>query len=429
MKRTLLRAGVAALAALGLGLGACGGAKPSGGAEGASAWALTGGAQEVVRAAFDKWNSDNPDRQIAVEYMGNDAYKEKIRTAVNTPQSPTLVWSWGGGTLRDYVNNGMVVDLTDSTTELQNKLFPAILETGKVDGKVYALPVNQAQGVYFYLNKEVLDAHGLSVPQTWDDLLTAVKTLKAAGVTPIALAGQSQWPYLMWIQYLTDRIGGPEVFQRVLDGEPGAWSDPAILKALEMIQELVELGAFGDAYGSVTADAGGDIAMVHTGKAAMVLQGAWVWTSFHEDNPTFASSGNLLYSTFPTIAGGKGNPKNLVGNPANYWSVSAKASEDAQKTVTDYLNTINLNDAYVDHLLEIGAVPGVKGIDDKIAKAKDSDYLSFIYNSLGDAEHFQLSWDQALPSEQSQALLTNLSQVFLLQLTPQQFVDNMNATL
>ena len=97
--------------------------------------------------------------------------------------------------------------------------------------------------------------------------------------------------------------------------------------------------------------------------------------------------------------------------------------------MTDYLNTINLNDAYVDHLLEIGAVPGVKGIDDKIAKAKDSDYLSFIYNSLGDAEHFQLSWDQALPSEQSQALLTNLSQVFLLQLTPQQFVDNMNATL
>ena len=46
-----------------------------------------------------------------------------------------------------------------------------------------------------------------------------------------------------------------------------------------------------------------------------------------------------------------------------------------------------------------------------------------------DAPHFQLSWDQALPAAQSQALLDNLSQLFLGQIDPQQFSDAMDATL
>ncbi|GCE23645.1 hypothetical protein KDK_74450 [Dictyobacter kobayashii] len=43
--------------------------------------------------------------------------------------------------------------------------------------------------------------------------------------------------------------------------------------------------------------------------------------------------------------------------------------------------------------------------------------------------HFQLSWDQALLPQPAQVLLTNLDQLFLKQITPQQFSDNMNKTL
>jgi raffinose/stachyose/melibiose transport system substrate-binding protein len=45
------------------------------------------------------------------------------------------------------------------------------------------------------------------------------------------------------------------------------------------------------------------------------------------------------------------------------------------------------------------------------------------------APHFQLSWDQALAPAPAQALLTNLSQLFLKQITPQQFSANMNKTI
>jgi len=46
-----------------------------------------------------------------------------------------------------------------------------------------------------------------------------------------------------------------------------------------------------------------------------------------------------------------------------------------------------------------------------------------------DAPHFQLSWDQALPSDQAQPLLDNLSRIFLGEITPEQFAEAMNATL
>jgi len=51
------------------------------------------------------------------------------------------------------------------------------------------------------------------------------------------------------------------------------------------------------------------------------------------------------------------------------------------------------------------------------------------YGMVRDAPSFQLSWDQALSPAQGQALLTNLDQIFLGQIKPQQFVDNMNAAI
>ena len=80
-------------------------------------------------------------------------------------------------------------------------------------------------------------------------------------------------------------------------------------------------------------------------------------------------------------------------------------------------------------MLDAGSVPPITGLEDKIAASADAEYLDFAYTMVGDAPHFQLSWDQALPPQQATELLTNLSQIFLGQITPEQFVTAMNATL
>lgn len=435
MRRTRSRALLTAAAVVAtLTVTACGGATPGGGgaasgnssAADTSAWVLTGGGWPVIEQSFDSWNTEHPDRSIAVESFANDAFKEKIRTSVGAGQAPTLILNWTGGTLADYVKNRQVVDITAQTKDLTSRVLPSVAQNGVLDGVTYAVPMNDVQPVIMYYNKALFDQVGLAVPQTYDELLAAAAKFKDAGIIPISIAGQSVWPELMWLQYLTDRIGGPQVFQNVLDGKPGAWSDPAITQALSKIKELVDAGAFGDGFASVTADQGADFALVHTGKAAMILQGSWGYATFKNDNPDFFST-SLGFTSFPTIAGGSGDPANIVGNPANFWSVAASATADAQQVATDYMAQSVYSDDVVKAMLDAGSLPPIKDLGDKIAASPDATYLNFTYDLVQNAPHFQLSWDQALPPQQATELLTNLSQVFLGQISPEQFATAMNA--
>ncbi|WP_199043232.1 ABC transporter substrate-binding protein [Glycomyces salinus] len=425
-RRSLMAFGVAApLLAAG-----CGNRPGGSGADGATAWALTGGSEEAFRQSFDSWNADHSDQEITAEYFANDAYKEKIRTAIGSGNAPTLIFGWAGATLADYVENGYVEDLTESTADLVERVLPSVAATGTIDGQVYAVPNNQSQPVLMYYNNDVLDAAGTQVPETWDDLLSAVDALKSNGIdAPIALAGQSVWPELMWISYLAERVGGPEAFNRVVAGEAGAWTHPDMVTAAGMITELVDAGGFGDSFASVVADAGADQALVYTGKSGMILQGSWIYPDFITDAPELVSGGGLAYGPFPQVDGGAGDPSNIVGNPANFWSVSADGSEEAREAATAYLSEAVYDDEHIDSLLSIGAVPPVIGLEDRIAEAENADFLSLNYEMVRDAANFQLSWDQAIPSDQAQELLNNLSQLFLGDIDADQFCSAMDATL
>ncbi|MDA2807704.1 extracellular solute-binding protein [Nocardiopsis suaedae] len=426
--RTLTAAAAVLTLSAAAGCGGFGGGGSDPGDGGATAWALTGGSEEAFRTSFASWNEANPDREISVEWFANDAYKEKIRTAVGSGNAPTLVFNWSGGTLADYAQSGQVQDLSGQVDGVTDKLLPSVAANAEVGGEVYAVPNNQAQPVVLYYTEEVLADAGVEPPETFADMLEAVDALKDEDVVPIALAGQSVWPELMWIQYLTDRVGGPEAFQRILDGEEGAWSDPAVIEAATAISDLVEAGAFGDGFASVDADSGADTALLHTGKAGMLLQGSWVYPNMVSDAPEFVEDG-LGYTTFPEVEDGSGDPSNIVGNPANFWSVSSDASEEDRQTAVDYINDQVYSEENVQSLLDLGAVPPVTGLEEEIAEQDDPAHLEFTYGMVRDAGHFQLSWDQALPPDQAQELLSNLDLLFLGELTPEEFGAAMDSTL
>lgn len=94
---------------------ACGTSGPgtSSAGGGASMWYLSGQPNETtMQKAVDAFTSANPDNKIAVTYFQNDAYKTKIKTAIGAGQAPTIIYGWGGGTLKTYAEAGQVDDLT-----------------------------------------------------------------------------------------------------------------------------------------------------------------------------------------------------------------------------------------------------------------------------------------------------------------------------
>ncbi|WP_027943328.1 extracellular solute-binding protein [Amycolatopsis taiwanensis] len=421
-QRTALAA--AGLAALLTFTTACGSSGP-GAANGVTAWALTGGDEQTFRASFQA-------DKVQGEFYGNDAYKQKIRSAIGADQAPTLVFSWGnGGMLRSWVDAGKIYDLSadvQANPAMTDRYLPSVLKAGQIDGKTYALPNNSIQPVMLFYNKDLFAQVGAQPPRTWDELMALVPKFNAAGIAPLSIGGQSKWPQLMWEEYLVDRIGGPEVFNAIAANKPGAWSDPAVTRANQMIQQLVDANGFVKGFNSIATDSNADTALLFTGKAAMYLMGSWAFPTVKQADPQFAAN-KLGYTTFPTVSGGVGDPKDIVGNPANFWSIAAHAGDEQKKAAVQYLKDGLMNNSYVDSLLASGSVPPVNGIQDKLAKAPDPDYLTYVYNLAAGAPNFQMSWDQALSTGQADALLTNLDQLFGKQITPEQFAANMNATI
>ena len=74
-----------------------------------------------------RFNQANPNDQIQGTTFQNDAYKTRIRTAVGANQAPTIIWGWGGGTLRSYVQAGQVEDLSSWFDQNAARQEPPVL--------------------------------------------------------------------------------------------------------------------------------------------------------------------------------------------------------------------------------------------------------------------------------------------------------------
>lgn len=421
----LAAGGSAALAAMLTGCNLVGSERSASGGNNATVWDIsTGGEQELLDRLVKRFNSEH-DVAATVQYFQNDPYKNKLRVSMGAGNPPDIFYGWGGGILKSYVDSGKVYDITDEVDT--DKYFPSVIEGATFDGKVYGVPKAGMQPVVFYYNKEIFDQNGLSVPRMWSELLDVVEQLKGAGVTPITLAGQNKWPYLMYEEYLVNRIGGPGPFEAVINGEPKAWSHPAFIEANTMIQDMVAMDAFPDGFTSLNYDTGQSTALLYSGDAAMQLMGTWDYADILSSAPEFIENGNLGYFNFPGVDGGEGDPKNVAGNLTNFYSIT-EASNAKEPAVT-FLQDGITSDFFIDGLIDLGLVPPVKGIEAQLEEKESSEWLLYVYNLAREAPYFDLSWDQSLPPEPAQALLTNLDRLFLREITPQQFSDSMNETL
>ncbi|WP_239579781.1 extracellular solute-binding protein [Microlunatus panaciterrae] len=394
-------------------------------------WALSGQPNEDIQknsvAAFNKLGKGT----MNVTFFQNDAYKTKIRTAVGAGQAPTMIYGWGGGILKSYADADQVEDLTSwlkDNADFKDKFLDATWGSATFDGKIFAIPCNNTQPIVMYYNKTQFEKAGADLPKSWDDVMNLVDVFNGKGVAPFSLGGQSKWTSMMWLEYLLDRIGGPEVFNAIFANKSDAWSDDAVIQTGQRVQELVKAKGFIKGFSSIAADSNADQALLYTGKAAMMLHGGWAYGGMKSAQPDFVKN-HLAFSNFPTIAGGKGDPKNTVGNPANYWSISAKASEDEKKVAKAYLTDGLFTDKDIDAYIASGGLPVVKAAQSKLAGSDNPEFLQFIYELSSQAPNFQQSWDQALSPTQADALLNNVDQLFLLQITPEKFASNMNATL
>ena len=427
---TLVAAATVATALAGCGSAAGSGKASSSSPAGGNAltmWLVTTGPSPintVINQAVSAFEKSHPGDTITIDYIENQSYKQKIQLAMGAGNPPAIFWTWGGGPLKQFIDAGDVASL--GQPGWASDFLPSSLDAVTFNGQLYGVPIEGTQPVYFFYNKSIFSKLGLTFPTTWSGLLSMISTLKSHGYAPISLANGDQWPGLMYLEYLTDRIGGPDVADAIQVGKPGAWSNPAVVGALADIQALAKAGAFQNGYDSLHYSGGGSDALVYSGKAAVQLMGDWDISSILGLDKSFVTNGDLGIAPFPTVPGGTGNPADLAGNTASYVSISSHASS-AQKAIAEaFFQDVLATASYAKASVGAGEVPVLKGATDLFAGQQLATFDQTIYSSVENAPSFQYSWDQAVPPQEATPMLADLAQVFELTMTPQKFVATMD---
>ncbi|MFF1283053.1 ABC transporter substrate-binding protein [Streptomyces sp. NPDC058299] len=380
---------------------------------------------KVEKRIVDTFNRTSDVKAVLDTIPGAD-YQQKLQTIINTPQAPDVFFNWGGGSIQPFVKAGLLMPLDDFVKKdpnLDDKFLPAVYNSAVIDGKPYGIPMRGTQPVLLFHNKDVLDKAGVERPATWTQLIDAVRKLKSQGTTPIALGGGDQWPTLMWFEYVYDRVAGPRLFQKALDGDKDAWASADSRKALGMLRELVDAGAFGKNYDSVKYTNGASPALVAQGKAGFELMGSWYYAQQQQDAKDFAAKG-LGYSSFPAVPGGKGDPSDVVGNTNNFYSVLKKTEHP--EAVARFLKLM-YSDQFVKAQLAIGNLPTTTNTPQFLGTSASPAYSRFQYGLVAKAKSFQLSWDQAFPPSAMTPIHQAVQQFFDGQLDTDGFIKAMQA--
>ena len=93
-----------------------------------------------------RYEASHPGVKVDVQYLENEAYKKKLTTLLQSSDRPNIIYSWGGGVLRDQVKAGVIEDLTPVMDQPWKARFvPAAVQAYTINGKIYGVPMHTSQ--------------------------------------------------------------------------------------------------------------------------------------------------------------------------------------------------------------------------------------------------------------------------------------------
>lgn len=185
-----------------------------------------------------------------VKYTGTRDLNIILSNGILSGVLPDLAGLPGPGQMAEYAAAGALVDLTTvlDTATYESETTPALVELGKVDGKIVGVFIKAAVKGLIWYRPSVISI--TTPPATWADLqaLAAANADKAdsAWCVGVESGAASGWPGTDWIEDIVLRQAGVDTYNSWWQGTT-KWSDPAIKAAFETFGTVIA-----DSYGGST---------------------------------------------------------------------------------------------------------------------------------------------------------------------------------
>lgn len=180
--------------------------------------ASNGPKEAVVDEAVAEFEAAHDGVTVNVEYLPVDGRATRFNGAFNDPDSAPDVAEFGNTDLAGYAASNGFADLTSDLDEWEEgaDLLPDVLDTARVDGKVYGVPWFTGTRALYY-RTDVFTELGLEPPATLAELTETARAIRAArpDLYGISVGGKYLFALLPFIW-----ANGGDIAER--DGE--AWS-------------------------------------------------------------------------------------------------------------------------------------------------------------------------------------------------------------
>lgn len=301
--------------------------------------AMGGNLGELVDKFAADFNAGSDTCQINATYKGN--YTENMTASIaafRAGEQPhiTQVFEVGTATMMAAEDKGAVYPvyqlMKDAGVDFdQSAYLPAVVSYyTDTDNNLLSLPFNSSTPVLWY-NKTLLDAAGVAVPTTWDEVEAAAKALKANGVAKPFSFGWQSWSnienYSAWHNI---ELGSEENGFASL-GTEFTFNNDAVVNHIQRIADMGKDGTF--VYGGRRGDSRGQFV---NGETALWINSSAYYGGFKTDITDFEFGQTML----PLDSAVADAPQNSIIGGATLWVLKGHEAPE-YKCVAEFFNYVS----------------------------------------------------------------------------------------
>ena len=369
------------------------------------------GTIQSLQKIADEYQETHPNFNYEIESIADrSSYLQKLRILASSDELPEWFDSDADSFFAELVGKDAVADIGALYDELgvADDFYTVAKDYQRLSDGFLGLISWQANTEYFWYNKTVFEAAGVTeTPKTFDEFFAACDKIKAAGATPVALAGGDTWPLLRWAAFVPFRTRGNEFIEKARVGEESFGSETG-MEAANFVQKVV--GYFQEGWS--TADSATCVNLVTTGQAAMIYDGTWQLPYFVDDKMELKE--DIGYFPLPSVS------DKDVTSASDYWAHAGIGTGVRKDAMTDEMKNYFsfLFSKYADVCMyDFNTPPSMK----PTIREDLSDLYQEMLDNFGNVNTYAYCWDVRIDAASNEVLGRETPNLALGNITPEEW--------
>ncbi|WP_026702643.1 ABC transporter substrate-binding protein [Salibacterium aidingense] len=370
---------------------------------------------EVFMESVREFDESHPDINLQIDSVSHNDYSTRLTTQAAGGELPDMYQITPISALDNIVKSGSAGTIDNIKDHwIDNGLLTEeSFDEFVMEGSTYALPLNTNPTQFIYYDEDMLEKAGYDTfPETYDEFISLINDLNEAGTTPITLGNSAPWVLQsVYLSGIADRFTGSDFLEKVMNGEK-KFTDPEFIKALEVIEELVEVEAFNEDLNTIDNEQ-----MVNKflqGNSAMVIDGNWSASTISENKP---EDKNIAIASLPL-----GDSNSIPTTMGTVSAINSDLSDKKREAAEMFLKEVYDEDVFKGFLSLGRPVPS----DIKIPE-DDIEPLSLEMIELTQTSDPAPVYDAVLPTGIIDTIQNGLQSITIGEATPEEVAENIQA--